>query len=71
MKFCWIVELQDRVWLARWSGDPGRTFIRSSAREYTTERGAKIALGMARRYRRFSDAWVYRTLATKPNQKPR
>lgn len=47
----WIVELQPGCWLATWSGDPGRTLIKTSARRYATERGARIALGIARRIR--------------------
>lgn len=49
-----VVKLQgwpSPCWLASVVGDPGRTCRVSSARVYTTERGARIALGMARRYR--------------------
>jgi len=43
----YIVEIDDGVWLAPWSGDPGRTLVKESARQYKTLHGAKIALGMA------------------------
>lgn len=49
----YIVELEKGVWLAYWPGDPGRTLQRSSARVYKTKRGARIAAGLARRFRRF------------------
>ena len=45
-------------YLAPWSGDPGRTHVLTSARIYATERGARIALGMARRYRPFAFAEI-------------
>ena len=46
-----VVELgtsPEAFYLATWSGDPGRTFCLSSARQYETRRGAAIGLGMAR-----------------------
>ena len=53
-----IVRLEDGVWLAPWSGDPGRTLIKRAARLYATERGAAIALGMARKHRPFKNAVI-------------
>jgi len=53
-----IVELEGNVWLAPWSGDPGRTIVVDHARKYDTKRGAKIALGVARKYRKFKEARV-------------
>lgn len=47
-----------RVWLATWAGDPGRTYTRACARRYATQRGARIALGMARRFRPFPNARI-------------
>jgi len=54
----YIVELQKGCWLADWSGDPGRTHVKESARRYKTFSGATIALGMARRYRDFKKAKI-------------
>ena len=56
----YIVELELGVYLAPWSGDPGRTLVESTARLYRTERGAQIALGKARRFRPFQHALVRR-----------
>lgn len=53
-----IVELEKGVWLADWSGDPGRTLLKKNARQYATRRGASIALGMARKFRLFKDAVI-------------
>ncbi len=44
----WIVEISPGCWLAPWSGDPGRTLVKDSAKRFRTERGAKQALGIAR-----------------------
>ena len=55
------------MWLAPWSGDPGRTRVRSSATKYKTEKGAKIALGIARRKRNLLDAKIIKHC--KPNEK--
>lgn len=56
MKF--VVELAPTIYIAEWSGDPGRTLVRKSARRYDTLRGARIALARARRYRAFPDARI-------------
>jgi hypothetical protein len=56
----WVVELQDGLWLSTWRGDPGRSLVVTSAQGYKTERGAKIALGKARRWSPFKDARIYR-----------
>ena len=45
----WIVELWDGCWLSTWSGDPGRTLVKDSAKQYKTEFGANCALGRAKR----------------------
>ena len=57
----YVVELQPQVqmWLASWGGDPGRTCVLKSAKRYKSERGAKIALGIARRFSPFRDAKIY------------
>jgi len=53
-----VVELEIDVWLAGHNGDPGRTTLLKNAKVYKTEQGARIALGLARRYRKFKDAKV-------------
>lgn len=61
MKFAVAIEYCDGVptcYLAPWSGDPGRTRVIESARRYSSERGARIALGLARRISPFKNAKV-------------
>ncbi len=53
----YIVVLEQGVYLAL-GGDPGRTTVPGSARRYSTRKGAGIALGMARRFRPFLDAYI-------------
>ena len=45
----WIVELDRDCWFAPWSGDPGRTLVRDSAKQYCSEHAAKCALSRAKR----------------------
>ena len=52
----YIVELDKNVWLAAWSGDPGRTLCKGNARIYKSYHEATVALGMARKYRPFKNA---------------
>lgn len=54
----WSVEIEPGVWLAPWSGDPGRTLVAGHARLYATEREAMAGLAAARRYRPFKAARV-------------
>ena len=54
----YIVELYENCWLATWSGDPGRTHVKESAKKYKTSSGAKIVLGMAHRNRPFPNAVI-------------
>lgn len=54
----YIIELQPGCWLAPWSGDPGRTLVRESARQFATRRGATVALRYARQHRPLRDAQV-------------
>ena len=54
-----VVEIFQNCWLAPWTGDPGRTCKIENAKQYSSERGAKIALGIARRYRKLPNARVY------------
>ena len=53
-----IVEISIGVYLADWSGDPGRTVIINHAKKYETERAAKIAIKKARKYRAFKEAKI-------------
>lgn len=54
----YIVQLEEGVWLAPWSGDPGRTLVQESAKRYGTKRGASLALREARKCRPFANARV-------------
>lgn len=54
----YIVELQPGVWLAPWTGDPGRTQVKFKARQYDQRSSAKCALTFARKYRAFEDARI-------------
>lgn len=53
-----IVRLEPGVWIAPWKGDPGRTLVRASAKQFPTERSARRALSKARRFREFPKATV-------------
>jgi len=44
----WIVEIETGVWLATWDGDPGRTLVKDSAKQFKSEQSAGRALGKAR-----------------------
>lgn len=57
----WVVELQPhvRMWVAPWSGDPGRTCVEANAKRFRTLPAAKAALARARRYSPFRDARIY------------
>ena len=54
----YIVELESGVWLASGHGDPPRTLVRDSAKQFNTEAGARRALQDARYYRPFLAAKV-------------
>lgn len=73
MSMRWVVELCPGCWLAPWSGDPGRTLVVENAKQYKSERGAKIALGHARRFRSLDNARVYpnaRVYSGTPDMQP-
>tara|TARA_R110000868_G_scaffold129642_2_gene338720 strand:+ start:1571 stop:1759 length:189 start_codon:yes stop_codon:yes gene_type:complete len=53
-----IVQLEAGVWLAPWSGDPGRTLVEASAKRFDSFGAANTALGKARRFRPFVFAEV-------------
>lgn len=52
------VLLEEGVWLAKGEGDPPRTLIEESAREFIGIVDAYEALKEARKYRPFKDALV-------------
>jgi len=57
MKF--VVRLHDEVWLAPWSGDPGRTLVQASAGRFANRAAAEASLSAARRrYRPYPDATI-------------
>ncbi len=47
----YIVKLNRNLWLAPWSGDPGRTTVEGNATEFKTKSAAKRALTAARKYK--------------------
>ena len=53
-----IVEIEEGVWLAQWSGDPGRTLSRKSAQRFKGQGAAKGALTRARKHRPFNRAKI-------------
>jgi len=54
----YLVELEEDVWLAPWSGDPGRTTVKHCAKRFPTRHGARVALGWARKHRPFENAKI-------------
>jgi len=57
----YIVQLEKGVWLAPWSGYPGRTLQEKYAVEYEKVSTAKAALTKARQYRPFNTAVICNT----------
>lgn len=60
----YVVQLEEGVWLADVSGDPGRTLVLGFARRWMTESGAQRVLDRVRRSypRKFRGAAVVRVL---------
>lgn len=54
----YVVELEHGVWLAEWSGDPGRTLDRSNAKVYANYEDAVRGRARSRRMRKFADAKI-------------
>ena len=54
----YIVKLECGVWLAPWSGDPGRTTQRKLAKRFSNKWAANAALARAQSYRPFEQAAV-------------
>lgn len=53
-----IVRISERCWLAEWTGDPGRTLVRESAKRFNSVAAARKALAMARKYRQLRDVEI-------------
>jgi hypothetical protein len=55
-----IVELEKGVWISNYSGDPGRTLVKESAKEFSSNVLANNALDKARQFpgRKFLNAKV-------------
>lgn len=53
-----VVEGTVTQWLAPWDGDPGRTCIKRSAKQFNSLAAAKYALEHARKYRDFENAVI-------------
>lgn len=54
----YVVELEPGVWLAPWSGDPGRTCVEADAVRFASVSEATEALRAAERHRRLPRAMV-------------
>lgn len=54
----WIVELEPGVFLADGNGDPPRTLLKTSARQFLSHPRACIARNKAREFRPFAGAKV-------------
>jgi len=63
----YIIELFDGCWRASWDGDPGRTLVKDSAKEYKSELAAHCGLAYVRRVwpdRDFSAARLVKLIDT-------
>jgi hypothetical protein len=40
----WVVQLYDGVWIAPWSGDPGRTTKKENAKRFGALHGARVRI---------------------------
>jgi len=58
MKYVVMLETTPAMYLGLWPGDPGRTYLLGAARRYSSVKGAKIALAMARKHRNFECAKI-------------
>jgi hypothetical protein len=54
----YVAELEPGVFVAPWSGDPGRCLNIGNAKEYKTTAAARAAITRARKYRPFLNAQV-------------
>jgi hypothetical protein len=55
----YIVELEEGVWIAPWTGDPGRTRVKENARVYSRWQDAKAGLTWAEKSRPFPNAVLH------------
>jgi len=55
----YIVKLEKGVWVAPWSGDPGRTLVQENAQRFRKKHNAQQALTKSRKFRPFISAKVY------------
>lgn len=65
-----IVKLDHGVYIAPWSGDPGRTLVVDNAKVFTTQTKAALALSAARRYRPFPSAEILEIKTNPDDWKP-
>lgn len=49
----YIVQLENKVWIAPWNGDPGRTVMKKNAEIFSSKKKAISALKDARIFRPF------------------
>ena len=60
MSTAYIVEIEPGTqWLAPWKGDPGRTCILHSAKQFDSFTAARAALVRARWFSPFEDAEIF------------
>lgn len=63
------VELETGCWLAAGDGDPSRTLVKESAKQFHSAYGATLGLARARRFRPFEDGHVVNlALAPQPTR---
>jgi len=43
-----IVELEEKCWIAPWEGDPGRTIVKENAKQFETYNQANSELSICR-----------------------
>ena len=64
----YIVQIEEGIYLAPWSGDPGRTCRETSAKQYKDIAAATYALARARKYNEFLGAIIEPALARHPEE---
>lgn len=62
----YVVELEPNVFIAAWSGDPGRTTDLNNAQLFDKKAYAEVALFHARKYRPFKEAKILHHEAKRP-----
>lgn len=61
----WIIELESGCWLAPWDGDPGRTLVKASAKQFRSRDTAVKSLMAAMKHREFTNPSVEHFLPVK------